>query len=439
MLKRLRREFIAIVMVLVGVVLVAVLGSSFYGTYRTQRSVVDDSLHMSLSNPYGPFTMQTPQDDIVGEFWDSFDDEDDDDWLDEQDDDWPDEMLDHGEGRGGLPGLFMLIDDQGIVIETNNVPVNLDSDTILSVVSSVLEHGASEGYDTSSHVAWLSEKTEAGTRLAIVDTTSVDTLLAEQGRTSVIIVLCTMLAFFAISSLLASWALHPVETAWEQQRRFVSDASHELKTPLAVILANVQILQREKGLSDNARRWVDSTADEANQMKELVNDLLQLARSDESATGTMSMRSEDFDLSEMVEGACLEFDAVAFEHKCRLESEVAEGIHLKGDPDWMERLVRILIDNACKYGAENTAITVRLAQEGPRTRLSVNNMGNPIDPEDLPHVFERFYRSDKARSRSGEGGFGLGLAIAKGIAEAHGGTIAVTSDAESGTTFTVTL
>lgn len=438
MLKRLRRKFIAIVMVLVGIVLVAVLGSSFYSTYRTQRSLVDDSLRMSLSNPYGRFASGAMQNDMADEFWDRFDTEDEDDWLDEQDD-WFGGRLLPGEGRGGLPGLFMLINDQGVIIESNNVPVNMDSDTILSVIAIVLEKGNSEGYDSSAHAAWLSEKTDAGTRLAIVDTTSVDTVLTEQGRTSLIIIACTLLAFFGISSVLASWALRPVETAWEQQRRFVSDASHELKTPLAVILANIQILQREEGLSDDARRWVDSTADEANQMKELVNDLLQLARSDESAAGTMSRRSEDFDLSEMVEVACLEFDAVAFEHECTLDTQVTEGIHLAGDPDWMERLVRILIDNACKYGAAGTAITVRLARDGSHTRLSVTNMGNPIDPEDLPHVFERFYRSDKARTRSGEGGFGLGLAIAKGIAEAHGGSIAVTSTEEDGTTFTVTL
>ena len=438
MLKRLRREFIAIVMVLVGIVLVAVLGFSFYGTYRTQRSLVDDSLRMSLSNPYGRFASGAMQDDLADEFWDRFDTEDGDDWLDEQDD-WFGERLLPGEGRGGLSGLFMLINDQGVIIESNNVPVNMDSDTILSVISSVLVRGEAEGYDASLHAAWLSEKTDAGTRLAIVDTTSVDTVLTEQGRTSLIIIACTLLAFFGISSVLASWALRPVEAAWEQQRRFVSDASHELKTPLDVILANIQILQREEGLSDDARRWVDSTADEANQMKELVNDLLQLARSDESAAGTMSMRSEDFDLSEMVEVACLEFDAVAFEHECLLDTQVTEGIHLTGDPDWMERLVRILIDNACKYGEAGTTITVCLARDGSHSRLSVTNMGNPIDPEDLPHVFERFYRSDKARTRSGEGGFGLGLAIAKGIAEAHGGSIAVTSTAEDGTTFTVTL
>lgn len=451
MLKRLRRKFIAIVMVLVGVVLVSVLGSSLYGTYRSQRSLVDESLRMSLVNPYGHRAAEDIQSVMVGESWDSLDDDFDEleelDDLDEGSDNqnaWPregqaDGKLAAGDIRGGLLGLVLSIDDQGTILETNNAPINIDQDTIVTVISNVLNKGTSEGFDASIHAAWLSEQSVDGTRLAIVDTTAIDALLREQVRTDALIICLTLVAFFGISSLLATWALRPVERAWEQQRRFVSDASHELKTPLAVILANVQILQREEGLSDDARRWVDSTADEANQMKDLVNDLLQLARSDESAAGTMSMRSEDIDLSEMVEGACLEFDAVAFERECMLESDVAEGVTCKGDPDWMERLVRILIDNACKYGAQGTTIRVRLAREGSHTRLSVNNMGNPIDPEDLPHVFERFYRSDKARTHSGEGGFGLGLAIAKGIAEAHGGSIAVASTEEGGTTFTVTL
>ena len=101
--------------------------------------------------------------------------------------------------------------------------------------------------------------------------------------------------------------------------------------------------------------------------------------------------------------------------------------------------MRILIDNACKYAEKESTVTVRLEAAPSGSTLSVHNMGNPIDPEDLPHVFERFYRSDKARSRGGEGGFGLGLAIAKSIADAHGGTISVTSTAQDGTTFTVRL
>ena len=113
-------------------------------------------------------------------------------------------------------------------------------------------------------------------------------------------------------------------------------------------------------------------------------------------------------------------------------------IHIDGDPNWLMRLSKILIDNACKYAAPGTTIDVKLSRASGHVTLSVTNQGNVIDPEDLPHLFDRFYRSDKARDRE-TGGFGLGLAIAKGIAEAHGGTISATSTAEAGTTFTVTL
>ena len=111
---------------------------------------------------------------------------------------------------------------------------------------------------------------------------------------------------------------------------------------------------------------------------------------------------------------------------------------MSGDPEQLERLVKTLLDNACKYAAPKTAIDVALARRGSQAELSVTNQGTPIDPDDLPHLFDRFWRSDKARARE-TGGFGLGLAIARGIVEAHGGRIFVTSDAETGTRFTVRL
>ena len=304
-----------------------------------------------------------------------------------------------------------------------------------------MSNGKTEGYDTKQHVAWKSSELGSYTRIALVDTSSSDSVLRTQAIGNVGIICAALLALWLITWWLSSWALKPVEEAWNQQRRFVADASHELKTPLAVILANTQILQTHTGVSEDAMRWVESTADEAEHMKALVGDLLQLARADESAAGgsANAMRHEDIDLSEMVETAALEFDAVAFERGCMLETSIDEGIHLNGDPEWIERLVRILIDNACKYAEKESTVTVRLEAAPSGSTLSVHNMGNPIDPEDLPHVFERFYRSDKARSRGGEGGFGLGLAIAKSIADAHGGTISVTSTAQDGTTFTVRL
>ena len=149
------------------------------------------------------------------------------------------------------------------------------------------------------------------------------------------------------------------------------------------------------------------------------------------------MRHEDIDLSEMVESAALEFDAVAFERGCLLESEVDEGIHVRATPSGWSAW--------CAFSSTTPASTAqgnhryRPPREKHTAASRVHNVGNPIDPEDLPHVFERFYRSDKARTREGEGGFGLGLAIAKGIVDAHGGTISVTSSEQDGTTFTVTL
>ena len=280
-------------------------------------------------------------------------------------------------------------------------------------------------------------QTSSGWRIAIADTSSVDAARMAQLVNDIKLAVAGMLVLLAITFALSHWALAPVEKAWKQQHQFVADASHELKTPLAVILANTQILRGEQSdIPVESRRWIDSTAEEAERMKGLVEGLLELARTEEGAGS--ARRDVDVDLSGTVEGEALQFDAVAFERGCTIESDVAEGLHVMGDPDQLERLVKTLLDNACKYAAAGTQVRVRLARQGPVAEYSVTNKGTPIDAEDLPHVFDRFYRSDKARARS-TGGFGLGLAIAKGIAESHGGKISVTSSEADGTRFCVRL
>ena len=176
-------------------------------------------------------------------------------------------------------------------------------------------------------------------------------------------------------------------------------------------------------------------------MKGLVEDLLTLARADEAKAGTVTAAGPmvDVDLTAVVEESALEFDAVAFERGCQIDSNTADKIMVKGDKGQLSRVVHTLLDNATKYAAKGSAVKVSLSREGKRAHLSVNNAGAVIDPEDLSHIFDRFYRTDKARSREETGGFGLGLAIAKSIVEASGGRIWAESTAADGTTFHVLL
>ena len=414
MLKKLKRKFVAIVTTLAGIVLAGVLAMSLYSAYVNQQGLIKDALDRNLEGS----TEAVP---VIGAARKS----------------------EAGtKRRTNMLALTVEISQSGVVLESSDDNVSINGPVLEKVVDQALEASSNHGSLPEYHVSWKSATTGSGTtRIAIVDTTAVDDTFHNAFVRNIEIIALGILVLLGISWKLADWALAPVQRAWDQQRRFVSDASHELKTPLAVILANTQILQRDKALPADTRRWVDSTAEEAGHMKTLVNDLLQLARADESVAGTADiLKRTDVDLSEIVSSAALEFDAVAFERGTSVEDSVTEGVHVQGDADWLRRMVRILIDNAVKYAAVGTTVKVTLEQRSKGCRLTVNNQGPTIPAEDLPHVFERFYRSDKARTRDGgTGGFGLGLAIAKSTVDAHGGTIQCTSDEKSGTTFTVTL
>lgn len=265
---------------------------------------------------------------------------------------------------------------------------------------------------------------------------------------------------FLLNLVFSRWALRPVQQAWTQQQQFVADASHELKTPLTVILANNAILRKRKGETVASQaQWIESTQMEAERMQGLVTDMLDLARSSAAAA---AVPRTPVNFSRLVDGEALTFESVAFERGLTWESTVQSGLDVAGDERRLQRLVAVLLDNACKYTNPGGCVEVTLCAEERVACLRVRNTGDVIAEEDLAHLFDRFYRVDKARTHGAlaagasaplvsakvatptdpngaPNGYGLGLAIARDIAQAHRGTLSVTSTAEEGTIFTLRL
>ena len=253
--------------------------------------------------------------------------------------------------------------------------------------------------------------------------------------------IAALAAFFVISLFFSRWALRPVEQTWRSQRQFIADASHELKTPLTVILADASIaLEHPERTVESQRQWIEGIQVEGQRMQGLVEDMLALAKHDTAevdAQATMGKQQEKLDLADMAQRAVLQFEAVAFERG--VEIDVAESsstsVFIGGVRGDIERVLGILIDNACKYAEAGSRVVVGTKREGKHAVIQANNTGTPIPSSDLPHIFDRFWRADEART-SGAGGYGLGLSIARSIVEEHGGTLSAQSSAEHGTTFT---
>ncbi|MCI8301196.1 MAG: HAMP domain-containing histidine kinase [Oscillospiraceae bacterium] len=247
-------------------------------------------------------------------------------------------------------------------------------------------------------------------------------------RTCLLIGGGSLAAFLLISLLLARWAVRPVERAWEQQRQFVADASHELKTPLTVILTNAELLQEEDG-----GRFAANILTMARQMRELVECLLELARVD---GGLPEAAMERLDFSRLVSEAVLPFEPLFFEAGLTLECQVAPHLEVRGSAQRLRQAAEVLLDNAQKYTITGGTVVLRLERRGRSCVLSVFSPGEPLSGEELRNVFKRFCRGDGARSRGG--GYGLGLAIAEGIVSAHRGRIWAEGGA-GGTTFFIRL
>jgi signal transduction histidine kinase len=325
-----------------------------------------------------------------------------------------------------------------------NGAVHLLAQSNATVSESLLDTAAQAAQESSADHGFLNQvglyfwknTTNNATIIAFADSSSTDNWKSLAFTLSITGVGALSLLLL-LNLFFSRWALGPVQQAWTQQQQFIADASHELKTPLTVILANTSILRKHRTETvQSQEQWVESTQVEAERMQTLVADMLDLAR---PADANAQALSEHLDLSRLVEGEALTFESVAFEREINWESSLDENVFVTGSSVKLERLVDILFDNACKYTESGGLVKITLKHDDRFAVLSVRNTGDVIDPEDLNHLFDRFYRTDKARTRSERGGYGLGLAIAQDITSAHKGSLTVTSNATDGTTFILRL
>ena len=314
-----------------------------------------------------------------------------------------------------LPYFTLQIEADGTVSAFGGGYYDLsDGKFLQDLADKVMAAGGDTGVLEEYNLRFCRLPTPMGERLVFSDISSERATLDSLVRTCLLIGSLSFLAFLGLSLLLARWAVRPVERAWQQQRQFVADASHELKTPLAVITTNAELLQgtQESGPASH----ILSTA---RQMRQLVEGLLELARADGGASETPMAR---VDWSALVEEALLPFEPVFFERGLTLTPRVQPGLAVWGRADQLRQAVDILLDNAQKYAVSPSAVYLHLDRVNHnRCLLMVENRADPLSPQELEDIFKRFYRTDWARSR--DGSFGLGLPIAKQIVSAHRGRI----------------
>ncbi len=291
--------------------------------------------------------------------------------------------------------------------------------------------------------AYLVQNHPTGYVISFIDMTAQQNVLDRLILTFIGVTLVMLVFILFISNFLTERSIRPVKEAFDKQKQFISDASHELKTPLAVISANVDVLVNIGNGNTNANaedvdnsKWLLYIKTEVERMSHLTRDLLYLTQMEDAEDHQMMKTT--FNLSEKIEQMLLSVEAIAFEKKIKLDYALVPDAEIVGNSEQLSQVVMILLDNAIKYTPENGEIKANLTRTQHHYILTITNTGEGISPEDLPYVFDRFYRGDKVRSRQSNS-YGLGLAIAKTIIDQHGGKLICESVPGDKTTFSVKL
>ena len=304
-----------------------------------------------------------------------------------------------------------------------------DDEQVQALADAALQRGAETGRDGDQYFRLADA--DSGQRLIVLDA-SMERLAAQIFiRTTALVAGLACAILSAAAYLLIRRMVQPVEAAFERQKQFAWDASHEFKTPLAVISANAEALAADIGRNE----YLDYIQSEVRRTDHLVQSLLTLARMDR---GTITAKMARIDLSKALLGVALPFESTVFEAGRTLETDIPDGVTVRGDADLLQQLAVILLSNALKYSDAHGLIRISLRQKGRGCQLTVYNTGPGIAPEHLEKIFDRFYREDASHS-SAVAGNGLGLAIARNIVDVHKGHIRAESTPGRDAAFIVTL
>ena len=388
MIKKLRLKFIGIVMVIAVLMMGIVLGVVIYFTGQNMQMQSLSMMRTVASRPFQQNNLDRPNKNEVR-----------------------------------LPFFTVQISARGEIIATGGGYFDLsDEEYIQNIINLALKSNKESGELSRYHLRYLKTSSPRGLTIVFADTATEKATMQSLVYSSVFIFAAAMLAFWGIGILLSRWAVKPVEKAWDQQRQFVADASHELKTPLAVIMANAELLQNEP-TRENNEKFSQNILATSYQMRSLVENMLEMARVD---NGTQKMEMTDLDLSQLVEDAVLSFQPLYEEKNMALEWTAPETICVCGSEQHLYQVLDVLLDNALKYATPQSSVKVELTKTGRHCTLTVASAGESLSKEELKDIFKRFYRADKARTMNGS--YGLGLSIAQSVVQAHKGKIWAESD-----------